>query len=323
MRYRTLALALAVLVSAVAVEAQPVPKVHQIGVLLYFGAPPGLLGAFRAGLHDLGYLDGKNLVIEMRDAAGKSDRLAALADELVRLRVDLILAVNTPAAQAAKRATATIPIVIVRVTDPVRSGLVSSLARPGGNLTGLSFNNSELAIKGLQLLRDVLPGIARVGVLSNAGNPAHAPQVVAMEPAAAGLGLALHSVLVRGSSDLPAAFQALARARAEALFVLDDTALTKQRDHIVKLAAAHSLPIVSRYKDFAEAGGLIAYGPSLPALYRRAAHYADRILTGARPSDLPLEEPSQFDLVINLKTAKTLGVSIPPSVRLTATHVIE
>jgi putative ABC transport system substrate-binding protein len=323
MRYRTLALALAVLVSAVAVEAQPVPKVHQIGVLLYSGAPPGLLGAFRAGLHDLGYLDGKNLVIEMRDAAGKSDRLAALADELVRLRVDLILAVNTPAAQAAKRATATIPIVIVRVTDPVRSGLVSSLARPGGNLTGLSFNNSELAIKGLQLLRDVLPGIARVGVLSNAGNPAHAPQVVAMEPAAAGLGLALHSVLVRGSSDLPAAFQALARARAEALFVLDDTALTKQRDHIVKLAAAHSLPIVSRYKDFAEAGGLIAYGPSLPALYRRAAHYANRILTGARPSDLPLEEPSQFDLVINLKTAKALGVSIPPSVRLTATHVIE
>jgi putative ABC transport system substrate-binding protein len=282
-----------------------------------------LLETFRVGLRDLGYLEGKDISIEIRDAAGKNDRLAALADELVRLKVKLILAVNTPAAQAAKRVTATIPIVITRVTDPVKSGLVSSLARPGGNVTGLSFKNSELAVKGMQLMKESLPGISRVGVLSNAANPAHAPQVAAMEAAASQLGFKLLSLLIREPSDLPATVQAATQARAEALFVLDDTTLTKHRNQIVKLAATHSLPVVSRYKDFAEAGGFIAYGPNLPAVYRRAAYYADRILRGARPDDLPLEEPTQFDLVVNLKTAKALGLTIPPSVLLLANHVIE
>jgi putative ABC transport system substrate-binding protein len=323
MMRRTLALAVAFFLPVVAADAQQAATVHRIGVLLHHGAPPGFLEAFRAGLHDLGYLEGKNIALELRNAEGKSDRLAALADELVRLRVDLIVALNTPAALAAKKATAAIPIVIARVTDPVSSGLVSSLARPGGNVTGLSFNNSELAVKGLQLLRDALPGVSRVGVLSDAGNPAHTPQVAALESASGQLGLKLHSMLLRGSNDLPAAFQAAARAHDEALFVLDDTALTRQRGEILKRATAHSLPVVARYKDFADAGGLIAYGPNLPAVYRRAAYYSDRLLRGARPSDLPLEEPSQFDLVVNLRTARALGLSIPPAVLLSATHVIE
>lgn len=323
MMRRRLVLALALLLPAAVAHAQQAATVHRIGVLLHHGAPPGFLNAFRAGLHDLGYVEGKNITLELRNAEGKNERLAALADELVRLRVDLILALNTPAALAAKKATATIPIVIARVTDPVRSGLVSSLARPGGNVTGLSFNNSELAVKGLQLLRDALPGIARVAVLSNAGNPAHAPQVAAMDSASDRLGLKLHSVLLRSPDDLPAIFQAAARARADALFVLDDTAITRQRGEILKLATEHSLPVVARYKDFADAGGLIAYGPNLPAVYRRAAYYTDRLLRGARASDLPLEEPSEFDLVVNLRTARALGLSIPPSVLLGATHVIE
>jgi putative ABC transport system substrate-binding protein len=323
MMRKTFVLLLTFLSVAVVVQAQQTQKVPRIGVLLYDGAPPGLLEAFRQGLHDLGYVGAKNITIETRNAAGKNERLSALADELVRLKVDVILALNTPAALAAKKATTTIPIVITRVGDPVKAGLVSSLARPGGNVTGLSFNNSELGPKRIQLLREILPRIARVAVLSNADNSAHTPQVAEMELASSRIGLEVLSLPVRGSSDFSAAFQAATRARAEALLVLDDTVITRHRGHILKLAAAHSLPVVSRYKDFVEAGGLVAYGPSLPAVYRRAAHYADRILKGASPSDLPIEEPTQFDLVINLKTAKALGLTIPPSVLLSATHVIE
>lgn len=311
------------LLASVAAQAQQATQVHRIGVLLHDGAPPGLLESFREGLHDLGYMEGRNVTFEMRNAAGRNERLGALADELVQLKVDVILAVNTPAARAAKKSTSSIPIVITRVSDPMRSGLVSSLARPGANVTGLSFNNSELALKALQLLKETLPGITRVAVLSNANNPAHAPQIAAMELASARLGFAFLSFPVRAPGGFPAVFQAAARGRAEALFVLDDTAVTKHRGEIVGLAGAHSLPVVSRYRDFAEAGGLMAYGPSLPAMYRRAAYYADRILKGAKPGDLPLEEPTQFDLVINLKTAKALGLTIPASVLLLSSHVIE
>jgi putative ABC transport system substrate-binding protein len=321
MRRRTIVLL--VLLAAVGAQAQPAPKVHRIGVLLHDGSPPGLLEAFRAGLHDLGYVEGKNLALEARDAGGKNDRLAQLADELVRRKVDLILALNTPSALAAKKATTTIPIVIARVSDPVTSGLVSSLARPGGNVTGLSLNNSELSLKGLQILKEALPNVSRVAVLSNASNPAHAPQVTAMEKGSSRLGLELVGVLVRGADDLSAALQTVKKARVGALFVLDDTAITRQRDQVVKLAAAHGIPVVSRYKDFAEAGGLLAYGPNLPAVYRRAAHYADKLLKGGKPADLPLEEPAQFDLVVNLRTAKALGVAMPKSVLLVANHVID
>jgi putative ABC transport system substrate-binding protein len=315
--------ALVLFLTPLAGEAQQAAMVPRIGVLLHDGAPPGFLEAFRAGLQELGYLEGKNVALELRNAAGRNNRLAALAGELVRLRVDLILALNTPSAMAAKKATATIPIVIARVTDPVRSGLVSSLARPGGNVTGLSFNNSELAVKGLALLREALPRVARVGVLSNAGNPAHAPQVAAMESAGGHIGLKLHSVLLRSPDDLSAALQDVARVRADALFVLDDTALTRQREEILKLATAQSLPVVARYKDFADAGALLTYGPNLPAVYRRAAYYADRLLRGTRASDLPLEEPSVFDLVVNLRTAKALDLTISPSVLVRADQIIE
>ncbi|MBI3635553.1 MAG: ABC transporter substrate-binding protein, partial [Candidatus Rokubacteria bacterium] len=245
------------------------------------------------------------------------------ADELLRLKVDVILAVNTPAAQAAKKATGTVPIVIMRVADPVRSGLVLSLAQPGGNVTGLSFMPDELGAKGIQLLREIRPGMSRVAALFQADNPGALIVVAETERRSAPLGLQFLRLPVRDSSDLPGAFEAATRARAEALFVMDDGAITEHRGHILKLAASHSLPVVSIYKDFAAAGGLIAYGPSLPAVYRRAAQYVDRILKGAKPADLPVEQPTKFDLVINLRTAKALGLTIPPSVLLRADQVIE
>ncbi len=320
---RILVLVLTLLSAAGAVQAQPPGQARRIGVLLYDGAPPGFLEAFRDELRALGHVEGKNLRTETRNAAGRNERLGALADELVRLEVDVILAMNTPAAQAAKKATATIPIVMARAGDPVASGLVSSLARPGGNVTGLSYNNADLGPKRIQLLREILPGLSRVAVLSNAGNSGHTPQIPVLERATTDLGLKLQSLPVRGPGDFPAAFQAAARARAEALLVLDDTTFTRHRGQILKLAAMHGMPVVSRYKDFAEAGGLIAYGPSLPAVYRRTAHYVDRILRGARPSDLPIEEPTEFELIVNLKTARALKLTIPPSVLLIASHVIE
>ena len=323
MKLATVVSALILFFTPFAGEAQRTTGVHRIGVLLHHGSPPGFLEALRGGLKDFGYLEGKNIVLDMRNAEGNNDRLAALADELVRLRVGVILALNTPAAMAAKKATATIPIVIARVTDPVKSGLVSSLARPGGNITGLSFNNAELAVKGLELLREAIPRIARVGVLSNAANPAHPPQVAAIESAGERIGLKLHSVILRSPDDLAAAFQAAARAGAEAVFVLDDTALTRQRGEIVKVATAHSLPVVARYKDFADSGALIASGPNLSVVYRRAAYYIDKLLRGASASELPLEQPSVFDLVVNLKTAKTLELTISQSVLVRADHVIQ
>ena len=310
-------------VAPILAQAQQASQTARIGVLMYDGAPPGLLEAFQEGLQDLGYVEGKNITIEMRNAAGKTEELDALAGELVRLNVDVILAVNTPAAQAAKKTTATIPIVITRVADPVKSGLVPSLARPGGNLTGTSVMHTDLSAKRIELLREILPDISRVAVLSNADNPGHAPQVAEMERASSQLGLEFLSLPVHDPGDLAGTFQHATRARAEALIVLDDTSFTNHRSQILTLAADQSLPVVARYKDFADAGALIAYGPSLPALYRRAAYYTDKILKGAKPSDLPIEQPTRFDLVLNLKTAKALGLTIPPSVLMRADHVIE
>jgi putative ABC transport system substrate-binding protein len=319
---KAIILVVALLGAAVIAQAQPAPQGHRIGVLLHNGAPPGLLEGFREGLHELGYREGQNIALEVRDAAGQNARLSALVEELLRLKVDVILAVNTPAAQAAQKATATVPVVITRIGDPVSAGLVASLAHPGGNVTGLSFMHTELSAKRLELLRELLPGLARVVVLFNTGNPSHPPQIAELEHASAQLGLALLPLPVREPSDFPDAFQAATRARAEVLIVLDDTALTQHRGQLLTLAATHALPVVSRYKDFTEAGGLIAYGPSLPALYRRAAYYVDRILQGAKPADLPVEQPMQFELVINLKTAQALGLTIPPHLLFQADEVI-
>ena len=315
-------LAVGLALAPFAAEAQPAGKVHRVGVLMNDGAPPGLLEAFREGLRDLGYIEGKNIIVELRNAEGKYEQLRTLAEELVRLKVEVILAVNTPSALAAKKATQTIPIVITRVSNPEGSGLVPNLARPDANVTGMSILPRGLAAKRIQYLREIVPGITRVVLLFNADNPGTKFDAAEMEKASAQLGLQFLRLPAR-TSDFPRAFQTAIRARAEALFVLDDTAFTQQRRKILELAANHSLPVVSIYKDFAEAGGLLAYGPNLPAVYRRTAYYAGRILKGAKPSELPVEEPTQFDLVVNLKTARMLGLTVPPSVLLSANHVIE
>ena len=322
MRQQTCLLVVALLVAAVVAQAQQARQGPRLGVLLYDGAPPGLHDAFGEGLHELGYVEGKTITLEWRDAQGSREQLAALADELVRLKVDLIVAVNTPAALAAKAATTTIPIVFTRAANPVESGLVASLARPGGNVTGVSSMHAEFSGKRVEFVREILPGLARVVVLFNADNPGQTPQIVELEQVSAQLGLEFLPLPVRGPSDFPGAFQAATRARAEALFVLDDTTVTNHRAEILRLAAHHALPVVSRYKEYVEAGGLMAYGPTLLPVYRRAAYYVDRILKGAPPSDLPIEQPMYFDLVINLKTAKAFGLTIPPSLLFQANKVI-
>ena len=295
---------------------------RRIGVLAQ-DLQPGLLETFRAELNNLGYFEGKQVRIEVRNAAGQSDRLPALVDDLLRLKTEVIVAVNTPAALAAKNASKTVPIVIMRVADPVKSGLVANLAQPGGNVTGLSFMPDELGAKGLEMLREALPQVAQVAALYQGDNPGALIVVTETERRSAQLGLQFTSLPVSGSSDMADAFRIAAQARAEALFVMDDGAMTKRRQQILDLAANHSLPVVSIYSDFARAGGLIAYGPSLPTVYRRAAHFVDEILRGGTPGKLPVEQPTKFDLVINLKTAKALGITIPQSVLIRADEVIE
>ncbi len=303
------------------VDAQPT-AVRRVGVLAQ-DLQPGLLETLRDELQRLGYTEGKTLVIEVRNAAGRDDRLPAQAEDLVRLRVEAIVAVNTPAAHAASKATSTIPIVLMRVADPVGQGLVASLARPGGNVTGLNFMPDELGAKGIQLLHDMLPSITRVAALYRAGNPGALFVVTETERRSTQLGLHFLRLPVRGPADFAGAFETAKRARMEALFVMDDGAMTKNRKEVAELALRHSMAVVSIYKDFAEAGGFIAYGPSLTTAYRRGAFYVDRILKGAKPADLPVEQPTKFELVINLKTTKALGLTIPPSLLARADQVIE
>ena len=297
--------------------------VYRIGVLSPEAPPPGFLENFRAGLRELGYVDGRTITLELRNAGGNIDRLTDLADELVRLKVHIIVTINTSAALAAKKATATIPIVITRVANPVKSGLVPSLSHPGGNLTGLTALPDELGAKQLQLLKELLPRLSRVAALWNAHNPGGAIVVKDMEPSAVALGLQLLPVSVGSSSEFVGAFEAAARGRAEALYVNDDAFMTRHRVQILDLADKHSLPVLTTYKDFVEAGGLIAYGASPAAIYKRAAVYVDKILRGAKPADLPIEQPTTFELVLNLRTAKSLGLTIPPALLLRADHVVK
>ena len=305
-----------------AARAQQGERMRRIGVLAQ-DLQPGLLETLREELRNLGYVEGKSLSIELRNAAGRSDRLPALVDDLLRLKVAVIVAVNTSAAQVAKKATTTVPIVIMRVADPVKSGLVPNLARPGGNVTGLSFMPDELGAKGLEMLRDTLPGISHVAALYQGDNPGAVIVVSETERRCAQLGIQFLNLPVHEPRDFAAAFETAARAQTQALFVMDDGAITNNRAQILDLAARHALPVVSIYRDFAAAGGLIAYGPSLPTLYRRAAYYVDRILKGEPARELPVEQPTKFDLVVNLKTAKTLGLTIPPSVLVRADEVLE
>jgi putative ABC transport system substrate-binding protein len=304
-------------------EAQQPSRMYRIGVLAAENPPPGLVENFREGLQDLGYIEGRNIAIESRNAQGRSEQLAALADELVRLKVDVILTVNTPAAVAAKNATTTIPIVITRVADPVKSGLVASLSHPGGNLTGLSFMPDDIGTKQLELLKEIRPSISRVAVLWHADNPGASIVVKQMEHASSQLGLRFLRLPVRHAQDFLEALGAATRGRAEALFVVDDAMVTKHRFQILDLAARRSLPVVSFYKEFVEAGGLFAYGASPPAIYRRAAALVDKILKGAKPADLPVEQPMKFEFIINLKAAKQIGLTIPQSVLVRADKVLK
>ena len=313
------------LAAPLASEAQPPVNVPRIGLL--FGASSSgashLVDAFRQGLRELGYVEGRNIVIEQRSAEGRQERFTGLAAELVRLKVDVIVAATSAAALAAKNATTAIPVVMLVVGEPVRLGLVMSLARPGGNITGLTSLNDELWPKQLQLLKEALSGIFRVAVLWNPANPSHGPALKGIEVAARSLGMRPQPQEARGPDEFDTAFAAMARAQADALLVVVDTLFFAHRTRIAGLAVKARLPSMHGSRENAEAGGLLAYSASLADLYRRGAAYVDKILKGAKPGDLPVEQPTKFELVINLKTAKALGLTIPPSLLQRADQVIE
>jgi putative ABC transport system substrate-binding protein len=325
-RRRFLLTSLAGAVAApLAAEAQQAAKVARIGYLST-NPTPHFQEAFRQGLRDLGYVEGRNLVIEYRDAKGKLERLPALAAELVALKVDVILAANTRAALAAKQATRALPIVFTKASDPVTSRLATSLAEPGGNATGLSVLATELVGKCLEQLKQAVPGVSRVAVLlqpGGVGELIERDMLKEAEVAARALGVRLQVVEARGPADFDRAFSVMTRARADALAVLTSSMLFGERRRLVDLAAKHRLPAVYPWREGVDAGGLMAYGPDLADLLRRAATYVDKILKGARPGDLPIEQPSRFDLVVNLKTAKALGLTIPPSLLARADQVIQ
>lgn len=298
-------------------------SLHRVGVLAQ-DLQPGLMEAFGNELMKLGYVEGANVTIELRNAEGQNDRLAPLAQELLALKVEVIVAVNTPAAQAVKKITGTVPVVMMRVADPVKSGLVTSLARPDGNVTGLSFMPDALGPKGVELLHQILPAMTRMAALYRGDNPGAVVIVDEVIRKAEPLGLKFVRAPVEGSSqNIARAFELVESAGSQALFVMDDGAITASRQEILRLAADRRIPVVSIYRDFAKSGGLIAYGPKLDIVYRRAAHFVDKLLKGERAADLPVEQPAIFDVVVNLKTAKTLGISIPETVLVGADEVIE
>ena len=321
-----LALALVLLAGCTILPArgQPPAKPARIGVLTPGSPGPSLyVDAFREGLREQGYLEGQNLRVEYRYAEGRLERFPALAAELVALPVDAILVMGgAPEVAAVKELTATIPIVFVAAGDPVRSGLVASLARPGGNVTGLSTVAVELGGKRLELLKETAPQMTRVAVLWNAANATKAQEFAEAQAAAPTLGLQVLSLEVRAPDELEPAFQAATRDGAEGLSVLNDPLVFTNRARIANLAAESRLPAIYENRDFVQPGGLMAYGPSFTAAVRRAAYYVTRVLQEARPGDLPVEQPTTFDLVLNARTAQALGITFPPEVLLSATEVI-
>jgi len=307
-------LLLAVFLPSVSAAQQP-KKIPRIGFLSPT-SDDSRVEAFRQGLRELGYNEGRNIAIEYRWADGKFERLPELGAELVRLKVDNVVAVVTQASLAVKNATRTIPIVMIGVADPVRSDLVASLARPGANITGTSSMTAEIVGKHLELLKETLPKISRVAVLWNPANPIfQAIQLRETEDAARALGVRLQLVEARGTDEIDRAFETVARERTRAVLILNDPVFTAHRKRMADLSAKHRLPAVSGTLEYTEVGGLMAYGPSFPDMHRRAATYVDKILKGAKPADLPIERPTKFELVINLKTAKQIGLTIPPNVR--------
>ena len=323
----SLALGAMLLALSFPVEAQQAKKVPRIGFLSGRAeptpaTPDPTAAAFRQGLRELGYMEGKNILIEYRYAEGKLDRLPDLATELVRLKVDVIMT-GGPGASAAKDATKTIPIVITDVGDPVGVGLVASLAHPGGNVTGWSTLAKELSGKQLELFKEAFPKISLVAVLWDPTNPSNALSLGETKVAAAALRVTLQPLEVRGPDDFETAFSAIKRERASALMVLRNPVTITHRTRIMDFAAKSRLPAMYSDSEFTDAGGLMSYGSNRLDLYRRAATYVDKILKGAKPADLPVEQPTKFELVINLKTAKQIGLAIPPNVLARADKVIK
>lgn len=322
----TVVLALAVLAAPSAAPAQPAGKVYRVVYLgtSSAGLETNLVDAFRQGMRDLNYVEGRNLVIDYRWAEGRYERFPALVAEAVQLKPDVIVAAGTPAILSAKEATKTIPIVIAGMGDPMGAGAVSSLAHPGGNITGLASMSPEIDGKRLELLKELVPGVSRVAVLWNPTNPNNTARLERMQTAAQALGLAIGPFVGAGDSqELERGFAAIVAARAEALLMASDRALLARRVQILEFTTRRRLPALYAYRELVEEGGLASYAPNYPAMFRRAATYADRILKGAKPGDLPIEQPTRFELIINRKTASALGLTIAPSLLLRADQVIE
>jgi putative ABC transport system substrate-binding protein len=309
-----------------AAAAQPREKVPRVGYLVLVSSSDPIrqryLEAFRQGLRELGYVDGQNIAIELRWAEGQHDRLPALAADLVRSQVDVIVAPSGAATQAAQHATRTIPIVMSTVADPIGSGLVASLARPGGNVTGLTITSPDLAGKQLQLLTEVVPTVSRVAVLTNPDNPSSARFLREAEAAAQAVGVRLQTLEARNPQEIDSAFAVMTRERVGALLICPDGIFLSQRRQIAELAATRHLPSIYGTTEYAEAGGLMAYSANFLDVSRRAATFVDKLLKGAKPADLPVEQPIKFELVINLKTAEALGLTIPPMLLFQADEVI-
>jgi putative ABC transport system substrate-binding protein len=323
--------ALAAVVAAVTLatsfiaEAQRPGKVYRVGFLGNSTAllEEHLVGAFRSGLRDLGYDEGRNVLLEYRWAEGKYERFPALIAELMGLRVDVLVTAGAPATLAVKKATTSIPLVMVAVADPVGDGIVSSLAHPGGNITGVSSIALDLEAKRLELLREVMPTAASIAVLWNPLNVSHPRALERVQAAARVLRMKVHLVRVRVADDIKDAFADIGRQRSDALLVLADRVFLHERARMMELALHQRLPGVYPYRELVETGGLMSFGPNYVEMHRRAATYVDRILKGAKPGDLPIEQPTTFELVINTRTAKALGLTIPPSVLLRTDQLIQ
>jgi len=313
-----------VLAPPLAAGGQQAASRRRIGVLLVFLSPAGPEAqAFRQGLRDAGYIEGRDVVIEWRSANGDYARLPQLAADLVERRVDVIVADTTPATKAAQRATSAIPIVMAIVADPVGDGVVANLSHPGGNVTGLSIMLAELSAKRLQLLKEAMPSLTRVVALWNPPTPYHAKAVESLKSVAPSLAIELSVVSVRKPEEIVPAFEAVNRARAQALYVIDCPPFYTHRTTLLRLAGKARLPVISGERPYADGGALISYGPSYADQMRRSTGYVDKIFKGVKPSGLPIEQPNKFDLVVNLKTARALGLTIPPSVLLRADQLIE
>src|SRR5712691_10596353 len=318
-------IALAVFALTFATEAQPAGRIPRLCFLTFDPGTPqsSRFDPFFQGLRDLGYVDGQTIIIDYLSADGRGERFPALAADCLRLKADIIVVTTTPATQAAKNATRTVPIVMHLLGDPVATGLVASLARPGGNVTGLTMMASGPSAKRLELLKEVVPRLSRVLVLSYLVDPIAAPQVKELESAAHSLGVKLLLRDIRTPDDLPAAFDAGARARAEGVLTTAESIFVAQRNRVVQLAAQHRLPGMYPYRGMVAAGGLMAYDSYTSSLQARTATYVDKILKGAKPADLPVEQPTKFELIINRKTAKALSLTIPPSLLRRADQIID